>query len=107
MTTFDNREAGYEAKFAHEQELQFKAIVRRNKLIGHWAASKLGISGDDAEQYASDMIRHSLKRTDDDDVVEKIRQDFHAIDLSYSEHRIRQKLSRFMSMALEEVAAGA
>nr|WP_321456471.1 DUF1476 domain-containing protein [uncultured Cohaesibacter sp.] len=107
MTTFDNREAGYEAKFAHEQDMLFKATVRRNKMIGQWAADKLGISGDDAEHYAKEIVRHSLKKTDDDDVVHKIQRDFSDNFIYWSEHRIRAKLSSFMSAALNEVSAGA
>ena len=72
MTTFDNREFGYEAKFAHDQEVIFKATARRNKLIAHWAADKLGFVEEEAAKYADLMIRNSLKVSDDDDVVHRI-----------------------------------
>nr|WP_319513421.1 DUF1476 domain-containing protein [uncultured Cohaesibacter sp.] len=107
MTTFDNREFGYEAKFAHDQEVIFKATARRNKLIAHWAADKLGFVEEEAAKYADLMIRNSLKVSDDDDVVHRILEDFRNHGMPSSEHRIRQKLSHFMSIALGEVTATA
>lgn len=107
MTTFNDRELGYEAKFAHEQDIIFKATARRNKLIAHWAADKLGFVEDEAVKYADAMVRSSLKVSDDDDVVHRILEDFRNHDMPWSEHRIRQKLSHFMSIALGEVSASA
>nr|WP_321459914.1 DUF1476 domain-containing protein [uncultured Cohaesibacter sp.] len=107
MTTFDNREAGYEAKFAHDQEVIFKATVRRNKMIGHWVAEELGYAEEAAERYVENLVRSCLKKADDDAVVDRILEDFRSHDLVSSEHRIRQKLSRLMSVALVEMTAEA
>src|SRR6516164_4407438 len=76
MTTFDKREEGFEKKFAHDEELRFKATARRNKLIGLWAAEKLGLTGADAENYAKSVVIADFEEQGDHDVVRKIRRDF-------------------------------
>ena len=91
MTTFDEREKAFERKFAHDEELRFKSTVRRNKLIGLWAAEKLGLSGDEAEAYAKSIVKADFEEAGDDDVLRKLRTDFAAkgIDMPDSElHRV-------------------
>ena len=61
MTTFDEREKGFESKFAHDQELEFKAVARRNKLFGLWAAERMGLSQDGADQYAQAVVRSDFE----------------------------------------------
>ena len=78
MTTFDKREEGFEKKFALDEELQFKANARRNKLLGLWAAEKLGLHGADAEAYAKSVVMADFAETGDEDVFRKIRDDFNA-----------------------------
>src|SRR3954449_2892291 len=78
MSTFNQRSDGFEKKFAHDEELRFKAIARRNKLLGLWAAEKLGKSGADAESYAGDVVSADFEEAGDDDVFRKIRKDFDA-----------------------------
>src|SRR5512132_1877072 len=78
MTTFDKREEGFEKKFAHDEELKFKATARRNKLLGLWAAGKLGLSGADAEAYAKEVVLVDFEEGGDHDVSKKIRKDFDA-----------------------------
>ena len=75
MTTFDKREEGFEKKFAHDEELRFKANARRNKLLGLWAAEKLGISGDAANAYAKEVVMADFEESGDDDVFRKVRKD--------------------------------
>ena len=75
MNTFDDRKKAAEAKFKHDQEFQFKVIARRNKLLGLWAAEKMGIAGDDAEAYAKQVVMADFEEPGDDDVVRKVRGD--------------------------------
>ena len=74
MTTFDKREEGFEKQFAHDEELRFKANARRNKLLGLWAAEKLGLAGADAQAYAKEVVTADLEEAGDDDVFRKIRR---------------------------------
>jgi hypothetical protein len=75
MSTFDDREHAFEAKFAHDAEMQFKAEARRNKLLGLWAAELLGKSGDDAAAYAMDVVKADMKEAGDEDVYRKVSGD--------------------------------
>lgn len=78
MTTFDDREKGFEAKFALDQEQEFKAIARRNKMLGLWAAEKMGLSADSADQYAAAIVRADMEQPGDEDVFRKVAGDFKA-----------------------------
>jgi hypothetical protein len=103
MTTFDKREEGFEKKFAHDEELKFKASARRNKLLGLWAAEKLGISGAEAEAYAKAVVLAELEKTGDDVVFSKIRKDFDAKGVMQSDHQIRRTMDELMARAVAEV----
>src|SRR5690606_16523749 len=76
MTTFDDREKGFEAKFALDQEQEFKAVARRNKMLGLWAAEKMGLSPESAEQYAQAVVRADMEQPGDEDVFRKVAGDF-------------------------------
>jgi hypothetical protein len=106
MTTFDKREEGFEKKFAVDEEMKFKANARRNKLLGLWAAEKLGISGAEAEAYAKAVVLAELEEAGDDDVFRKIRKDFDAKGVKESDHQIRRTMDEFMAKAIEAVKAG-
>ncbi len=106
MTTFDKREAGFENKFAHDEEMQFKATARRNKLLGVWAAQKLGISGAAADAYAKDLVIADLAETGDEDVVRKLVADFAAEKVAISETDIRSAMVTLMATAVSQVQAG-
>ena len=82
MTTFDKREEGFEKKFAHDEELRFKANARRNRLLGAWAAGHLGFSGADADAYAKEVVMADFEEAGDEDVFRKIRKDFMGSDAS-------------------------
>ena len=82
MTTFDKREEGFEKQFAHDEELKFKAIARRNKLLGLWAAEKLGLKGAEAEAYAKAVVMADFEEAADHDVFGKLRKDFDAIPVN-------------------------
>ncbi|MFC4668557.1 DUF1476 domain-containing protein [Seohaeicola nanhaiensis] len=75
MTTFDNRENAFENKFAHDEEMTFKAVARRNKLLGLWAADLLGKSGDDATDYAKSVVLADFEEAGHEDVVRKVEKD--------------------------------
>ena len=106
MTTFDDREKGFEAKFALDQDQEFKAMARRNKLLGLWAAEKMGLSPDSAEQYAQAVVRADFDQPGEEDVFRKIAGDFKASSLSVSEGEIRSKMDELASVARDQVRNG-
>jgi hypothetical protein len=106
MTTFDKREEGFEKKFAHDEELRFKANARRNKLLGLWAAEKLGKSGPDADAYAKEVVMADFEEAGDNDVFRKIRKDFDAKGVAESDHQIRRTMDELMARAISEIKAG-
>jgi len=106
MTTFDKREEGFEKQFAHDEELRFKATARRNKLLGLWAAQKMGLSGAEAETYAKEVVTADLEEPGEDDVFRKIRKDFDAKGITDSDHQIRRTMTELMAKAVLEVKAG-
>lgn len=103
MTTFEEREKAYERKFAHDEELRFKATVRRNKLMGLWAAEKLGLSGAQAEDYAKAVVKADFQEPGDADVLRKIREDFAAKNVAQSDHQIERTLQEMMVEAATQL----
>jgi hypothetical protein len=105
MSTFDKREEGFEKKFAHDEQLLFKAQARRNKMLGLWAAEKLGKSGADADAYAKTVVIADLEEAGDDDVFRKVRKDFDAAGVDQSDHQIRRTMEELLAKAVAEVKA--
>lgn len=105
MSTFDSREKGFENKFARDEELRFKATVRRNKLLGGWAAEKLGMSGADADAYAKEVVASDFEEAGDDDVVRKLVADFKAKGVDQTEQQIRAAMSDLMVTAIAQIEA--
>ena len=105
MSTFDKREEGFEKKFAHDEELRFKANARRNKLLGLWAAEKLGLTSAEAESYAKDVVMADFEKSGDDDVFSKIRKDFDAKSIAQSDHQIRRTMDELMQQAIKQIKA--
>ena len=105
MTTFDKREEGFEKKFAHDEELRFKANARRNKLLGLWAAEKLGISGDAANAYAKEVVMADFEESGDDDVFRKVRKDLDAKGVAVSDQELRQAMNELLEKAVAEIKA--
>lgn len=103
MSTFDEREKGFEKKFAHDQDLKFKAESRRNKMIGEWAAGKLGMAGSAVEDYVKAVRRADFEEAGDDDVVRKISKDFADGNVSVSDDEIRSQLGEFLAQAVAEI----
>lgn len=103
MSDFSDREKGFERKFALDEELRFKATARRNKLLGLWAAEKLGKSGADAESYAKEVVASDFAEVGDDDVLRKVKADFDTAGIAQSEHQIRRTMEELMAQAIEQV----
>jgi hypothetical protein len=106
MTTFDKREEGFEKQFAHDEELRFKATARRNKLLGLWAAEKLGLAGAEADAYAKSVVMADFEEAGDHDVFRKIRTDFDAKKVEQSDHQIRRTMDELLAKAVTEIKAG-
>ena len=100
MTTFDDREKGYETKFALDQEQEFKATARRNKLLGLWAAEKMGLSTESAGQYAAAVVRADFEQPGDEDVFRKIAAD---LDGKADEAAIRAKMAELLGLARQQL----
>jgi hypothetical protein len=105
MSSFKDREKAYESKFAHDQELKFKATARRNKLLGEWAAEQMGLSGEDAKAYIAEVIRADLEKPGEEDVFRKIWADFQDRNVEQSEHQVRRQLQDLMDEAIRQVEA--
>lgn len=103
MTTFDERGKAFEKKFAHDQELKFKAEARRNTMLGEWAAERLGLTGSAVEDYVKAVRRADLAEKGDEDVFRKIRADFDVKKLSISDEDIRAKMSDFLAEAVAQL----
>ena len=106
MTTFDKREEGFEKKFAHDEELRFKANARRNKLLGLWAAAKMGLAGPAADAYAKEVVIADFEEAGDEDVFRKVRKDFDAKGVAQSDHDIRKIMIDLMEQAIDQIKAG-
>ena len=103
MTTFDKREDAFEKKYAHDEELRFKATARRNKLLGLWAAGLLGKNGGDADAYAKTVVAADFEEAGEEDVFRKIRGDFDAAGVDQSDHQIRRTMDDLMATAIAQV----
>src|SRR5215471_14890411 len=103
MSTFDEREKGFEQKFSHDKELEFKVNARRNRLLGLWAATELGIPDAEAEAYAKSVVMANFQKSGDDDVVQKMLADFNQRGIGMTEHRIRKHMAELREVARKQV----
>jgi hypothetical protein len=101
MTTFDKREDGFEKQFAHDEELRFKAMARRNKMLGLWAAGVLGKSGADAEAYAKEVVLADFEEAGDNDVLRKVAKDL--LPKGVTEQQIRAQMTELLTQAVEQI----
>ena len=92
MTTFDDRERAFESKFAHDEELRFRVIARRNRLLGQWAARLMGLSDAEADAYAKDVIRADFEEAGDEDVIRKVLGDLTSAGVDTDEAKIREAI---------------
>jgi hypothetical protein len=103
MTTFDDRENAFENLYAHDAEMQFKAEARRNKLLGLWAAEKMGLDGDAAEAYAKSVVIEDLKEAGDDDVYRKVAGDLDAKGAGIPEAELRGRMKKLLTEAKTQI----
>jgi len=105
MSTFDERERSYEKKFALDEELKFRSEQRRNKLLGEWAAAKLGMSGTAVEDYVKAVRKADLATKGDEDVFQKIRKDFDEKRVGVSDAELRKAMADFLAGAVSQIEA--
>ncbi len=105
MSGFDDRENAEEARHAHNAELEFKAIARRNKLLGQWAAQLMGLSGLEADDYAKQVVAADFEEPGDEDVFRKVQGDFEKNGVNQSEHQIRRRMDELLIEARKLVAS--
>jgi len=106
MSTFDKREDAYENKFAHDEELQFKAFAKAYKLLGLWAAEKLGKTGAAADDYAKGLVAEGVVKHDSAAIVGQIFKDFTAAGVAQSEHQVSRHFEEFHALAIDEIKNG-
>ncbi len=103
MSSMKDREEGFERKFALDEEQRFRANARRNKLLGLWAAEKLGKTGEAADAYAKEVVISDLEEAGDEDVFRKIRRDFDVAGVTQTDHQIRRTMEDLMATAVDQI----
>ena len=103
MTTFDDRERAFETKYARDEEMQFRIIARRNRLLGEWAARLMGLSEEETTSYAKDVVRADFEEAGDDDVVRKVLGDLTSAGVDADEAKIREALGHKMVEARRQI----
>ena len=103
MTDFSDREKGEERKFAMDEETAFRVAARRNRLLGQWAAEKLGLTPEETAAYAKEVVSADFEEAGDHDVLRKVKADFDAAGVTQSEHQIRRTMDELMAQAIEQV----
>ncbi len=106
MAGFEDPKKAQEGKLAHDAELTFKATARRNKLLGLWAAAKMGLGDAEAAEYAASVVKADFEEAGDDDVFRKVKADLDAKGAGLSEHQIRREMDDLMQTAIAQVKAG-
>ena len=105
MSSFDDREKGFERKFALDQEQEFKAGVRRNRALGHWAAGLMGLAGDRLGEYAQAVVKSDFELPGDEDVLRKVFEDLKGAGCAVTEGDVRMKMAELLAQAREMVRA--
>ncbi len=103
MSEFEKRGASFESKFAHDENLKFKAEARRNKLLALWAADLMGMTEAEAKGYIVEVIKSDFEEAGDDDVFRKVRADFDAKNVDQSDHQLRRTMDEMMAKAIEQL----
>ena len=106
MSSFNEREEAFEKRFAADEAKNFKALARRNRLLGLWAAELTGKSALEADAYAKEIVAAQVERADDGALFEKLRAELSAADVEMSDHRIRRKMEEMLAQARRDIAAG-
>ncbi len=103
MSGLSDKEKAHENKFAHDKELEFKINARRNKLLGAWAAEKMGLPKDKHDAYAKEVVLADFEKAGDDDVFEKVKKDLFDAGLRLTDHEIREQMHKLLNLAREQV----
>lgn len=106
MTTFDDRGRAFEAKFAQDQDFEFRVHARRDRLFGLWAAEKMQLNESGAEQYAAAVVRADLRETSDEDILRKVSEDFKAAGVTVRQAELAQKLDECLALARQQMESG-
>ena len=106
MTTFDDREKGFERKFALDQEQEFKATVRRNRALAKWAAGLMGLEGQHIDEYVRAVVKSDFEAPGDEDVLRKVFEDLKGAGVQVTEGEVRMRMAELMAQARESVRAG-
>lgn len=106
MSSFDDREKGFEAKFARDQDVEFRASARRNRLLGEWAGRLMGLEGEHLENYGKAVVKSDFEQPGDEDVLRKVFGDLQGAGLSTSEGEVRRKMDELMAEAREQIRSG-
>jgi hypothetical protein len=106
MTTFDDREQGYERKFVEDEALEFKATARRNRLLGLWAGELMGLEEQHLQDYAAAIVRSEVTAPDDEDVLRRVSGDLSGAGLKVSEGQVRGKMDELLAVARGQIQAG-
>ena len=107
MTLFQDRERAFEQMFVHDEEARFRALARRNKLLGQWAATQLGLAGAKADAYVDEISKSLVARVVDEGLVERLRADFAVHGINQSDDQIREKMAELMAVAATQVRSSA
>lgn len=105
MSTFNEREKQFEAKFQHDQELQFKVMARRNRLLGEWAGGLMGLTGEDLKKYAAEVVQSDFDKPGDADVHDKVLADLNGKNVQASAHQVRKQMDDLLIEAKKQVMA--
>lgn len=106
MTTFDDRERGFESKFALDQEQEFKAGARRNKLLGQWAAGLMGLAPGHVDEYAKAVVKSDFELPGDEDVLRKVFEDLKGSGVAVTEGDVRMKMDELLAQARDQIKNG-
>jgi hypothetical protein len=106
MSSFDEREQGFENRYAFDEALRFKSLARRNKLLGLWAAEKMGLEGEAARAYADALVAREVGLADDASLARSLQEAFASAKLDISMHRIGRKIEETMALATQEISQG-
>ena len=106
MTTFDDRERGFEKRFALDQEQEFKASARRNRALGEWAAGLMGLAEKHVAEYAQAVVKSDFEQPGEEDVLRKVFEDLKGAGVSITEGEVRMKMAELLAQAREGVREG-
>jgi hypothetical protein len=106
MTTFDDREQAFERMFVHDEDMRFRALARRNKVLGQWAAEQLGLSDQEASAYVEEIRKSTVVAQGDEQIVRKLSQDFESAGVPVSEGEIQERMNELLAKAITQIKSG-